>query len=328
MDADPAGASAGSAPYLAASPSHTRDMPPLRASSLLLPLAALLIASCKKDAPEPAKPQTPSGPQKSSGASIMLRGNFEDAEGSSLSVLQKLTIEGADILQRIGENETTGTMTIAQTEQQTIHFLQGGGREIEIGEGGSTLTTQFAELDPIEETQPDRLAGKTLIASATPDRGWSYSVKGEPDTKVPAGFNAADLRSDELYPTEWKDIGENWSPEPSALGALLGPGFQLTEGKITMRLLNYVKRKGHPCGEIAADIEAKGLFRSGKARQDISLKLKGKIYRSLNIYQDLEAELNGNIEMYQRMGNADVRIEGPVKFERDAVWYAPGAERP
>ena len=93
-----------------------------------------------------------------------------------------------------------------------------------------------------------------------------------------------------------------------------------------MRLLNHARRGGQPCGEIAANIEAKGLFRSGKARQDITLKLKGKFYRSLALHQDLEADLSGSIEMYQRMGNTDVRIEGPVTFKRNAVWVPPAPE--
>jgi len=289
--------------------------------------AALLLSACGKK--EEAAPVITKGtPEKGSGASIMLRGNYQPPEGAELRVTETLTVDAADILQRIGENETTGKMTISQIERQTIRTIGDGAREILVGAGGSSLTTQFTDSEPQKETQPDLLSGKTIVGKKAPDGAWNYTIKGEPGTRVPAGFQAADLRSDELYPEEWKDLGETWSPKPSAIGALLGPGFQLTEGEITMRLLGYSKRGGQPCGEIAADIEAKGVFRSGTARHDMSIRLKGKIYRSLDLFQDLEADLEGTIEMYQRVGNADVRIEGPVRFQRAATYAVNASDIP
>ncbi len=281
---------------------------------------ALLLAACGDGGEVPTEdPGTEMGALPS-GGSILLRGKNSPPAGATLSVTEILAIEGGSILQRIGENETTGKMQVILTDQQTIRFLENGGREIEVGEGGAELQTQFVEQEEIDQSLPDPLAGETVLAEPDGDGGWRYSLPDAPGKEVPAGFTSADLRADALYPEEYLGFNDVWRPDPQAVSALLGPRFRLRTGEVKMRLLATENVGGQRCAEVAADIEAEGTFESGGSRQDVKVRLEGKIYRSLHLYQDLKAELAGSIELRSHQGDAEVRISGPVEFRRDASW--------
>jgi hypothetical protein len=280
---------------------------------------ALALVACGDKEEEAASPAEKTAGSTQSG-SIRLRGDAPPNPGSELHVTQVLAIENGDVLQRIGEKEITGTMQIIQTEQQTVRFLSGGRREIEIGDGGAELQTQIGELAEIDESHPDPLAGKTVTAKPSGEDKWEYTLKDEPDQKLPEGFSSADVRADALYPEEYLGFGDVWHPKPAAIAALLGPGFQLRDGEIKMRLISIENLGGQRCAVIGVDIKADGLFKSSGSRQDVSIRLKGKIHRSLHLYQDLKADLSGSIELSSKLGNAEVRIKGPVEFRRDASW--------
>jgi len=279
----------------------------------ILPTLALVFAltACGgDDVEEEVIPPAQFQPGNSDGGSILMHGDSQSHPGTEIKITQILAIEDGKVLQHIGEKEITGNIQIIQTEEQTIRFRENDIREIEIGDGGAELRIQMGELDAIDEAHPDPLAGKTVIATPGVDGDWIYTIKGEPGESPPVGFTAADIRADALYPETYLSFGDTWNPKPEAIAALLGPGFQFREGKITMRLITIENLDGQRCAVIGVDIEADGLFKSSGSRQDVSLRLKGKIYRSLHLFQDLKSDLSGNIELISKLGNAEVNIHG------------------
>ena len=294
---------------------------PIPRTTLAALTASLALSGCGKDEEEAAPAPPPA--VTSSGASIKLRGDFTPPENASLEVTQMLALENGAVLARSGESEITGKMSVTLTEQHTIRFPDDGSRQIAVGEGGAELHTKLGDNPAEEESQPDPLAGKTVIAQADPDGQWIYKLAEGTEGTLPAGFASADLRSEQLYPEGFLTFGDSWKPEPAALAQLLGAGFQLRSGEIKLRLIAIKPLRGQNCAEITADIKADGVFRSAESRQDVTLRLKGRIFRSLHLYQDVEAELSGTMELRSKLGTEEVRIEGPAKFRRAATWSKP-----
>ncbi len=301
----------------------------LRRTLALAGSAALLVA-CGGD-PEPggasSGPVTTRTEDSTSTLTMQLRGEFQPEVGAVLKVEQSYRIEDARFLGRIGEAETTGRMSLEATENHLVQYLEGGVREITIGPGGTVTTTRMDGADEVREERESPLEG--AVVTAVPDAGgdgFQYRLRSGTQAELPAGFEPADLRADALYTEQWREVGEVWQAPPEAVGQLLGPGFQLDEGDVRLRVKGHTQRGGQPCAEVVADIRVSGAFRSDGAEQEVSLRMEGKLYRSLHHFEDLEAELEGSIEIRESKGDGEVRIEGPITFRRLASYLSDDAE--
>lgn len=231
---------------------------------------------------------------------VNLTGEPEPKPGRTWREVTEAVMKDGTMNMAMGDQQMNGTCDSTESTIATAEELKDGKVRLIIEkEVSSNSITLGGRTQSNDEQGP--LVGIPLIAEKTNGK-WTFRLeKGQPTPEQQEELDglADDKAIDaEIYPDRKIKVGESWSMSPKAIAHLMGEDTPNASGKGTLTLKDIVEHNGQRCALIELDFEGSGTMTddSGVAVQ-MTMAMKGDIYRSLEMFEDIKADLKGNIDM-------------------------------
>jgi hypothetical protein len=282
----------------------------------------------------PANDKVPSGP-------IRLQGEPpEEFWGQKFRyTLQEKLTDGKMIQSTLGR-QMTEALTSDSSEAAEVEIVSATKRKMRITESKTRQTRSLlkgVDLMPAlqedkdnegeeegedqekVETDQSKLIDKDLDGTLT-DGIWKFALadgepsKEEQEALVKISWGADD---DVAYPAKRIKFGEVFKMKTEGMAGLGGMLEHDIGGQVRGYLKEIVELHGHRCALILLDIDVHGKMDMRGEAVQVTFKLKGQVYRSLDVFEDLKRVLKGTISFggdfdafsISSQGNVSIRSE-------------------
>lgn len=276
--------------------------------------ALALIPACKKDAASESPGQAAEGSGGPKSAAIRLQGITP--QGTRLTVNRSMAMRDAKLSLLLGAEELSGSIDISESHLETITFINPTARSIKYGAGARETSMKVPGIPAEENREEHPLAGQT-IAAMRGSSTWTYTPNGtlspEQNQKLEER-REIDADAEALYPPRDLKVGDRWDVGLDAIGPMVTGGLDVAEGAASMHLAELVEFGGRRCARLEVEISASGKLSDDKGpHMEVSVKLKGELHRSLELFQDVSLALDGSMEISRELeGGGRIHAIGPL----------------
>ena len=216
--------------------------------------------------------------------------------GQKLRSTQNMSMTNGKMSITVAGQAMDGTITSEGKRVVEYELVSATERNVQVTEGVEN-TSQVMMGQPIDNNEESPLVGIPLKATLE-DNAWKLSLaEGEAtDAQAEELKSLESAEDDTLYPTDRLEVGDEFDiVDEQVAGLLHGLEVKNLQGGGKGKLEELLDYAGHKCARVSVDLEVKGtLVQEGQELQ-AELKIAGELVRSLDVYEDIKADLSGSM---------------------------------
>jgi len=282
---------------------------PLRCS-LCAALCLSVFVSCSK---QPNATEIPAEPEKRSGILAY--------QESVNAVMERMEMHIA--YDEAGERKTLrGSATMSKQRFATVEHATNKMKRVHLRRWARVHVAEITDssIPRGNEVQESPLSNARLEADRK-EAGWRMRLTDRPETpeNIPALQELEKVESSNLlfYHGQTVREGESWQVPAPAVARWFGNDVADMTGSINLRVGGREPVNEVACSVIDVEINTIGKMTDDQGKiSNLELIAKGKIWRAVELGEDLKVDINGTVKLSAKMAeqNAEVIIEGPIRI--------------
>jgi len=264
---------------------------------------------------------------------ITLRGRIEHPPGTFYKYRIEHSLKEVTMSYEIADRVIKDKATFLHSTTAETRFVKTDEIELIYREDYTQQSFTFMGVPQQQDTHGP-LEG-LLIMGRWENGKWRYTLEDAPTPEQEKALQMlehempGETQEGMLYPDHPVAIGERWDLDPKAIQAYINfPETLSSSGRGGMKLYEIVDHEGHRCAHLYFVLEVT-LRSLDMNNEEILLEanIKGDIYRSLDIFMDIEGKFSGQMKMTgeriigrKRMNTC---IAGPVNQRFSVEFHQP-----